>query len=281
MAERPIYPDEEDILDARRELHDLDLSVAYVGRVQRYDAALQVADIVPMVRQQVPRADGRYDVESLPIIPSVPICFLRVGPWFIAASVEPGDSVLCIVLDGDHAPWWGSQATQGMTGLDRAIRGVASPGDLRRHHVAHTIAIPMGMEHRHNPLRHAPEVAQTPSQSMLTIGSDLDAGTRLTIFGNGRLRVTQDNGTAIEVEPNGTVHLAGAPSATKLLALAELVDDRLATLREAFDSHEHPLTAVPVVSGMTPVGTATGSTGAPVDPVSILASVTATKTRGV
>lgn len=204
------------------------------------------------------------------MIPCVPILWPRVGPWFIATSIEPGDSVLCICLAADYASWWVSRATEGATGLDRAMRGRVVPGDLRRHHLAHAVAIPMGMEHRHNALRNAPPVvdAQTDAGARLTIGSDLDAGTRLTFLGDGRVRVTQGNGTALEVTPDGDVHLAGSPSATKLLALAELVDARLSALRTAINTHTHPAT-----SGTTSP-TADGQ-------VAALDSVAAAKTRGV
>lgn len=231
MVERSTWPSEEEVYAARRELHDLELDGVLIGRVQSYDAATQTADIVPMVRQPIPREDGLYDFEDLPMLPCVPILWPRVGPWFIAMSIEPGDSVLCICLAADYASWWVSRATEGATGLDRAMRGRVVPGDLRRHHLAHAVAIPMGMEHRHNALRNAPR-HNVLSDPRLVIGTDNAEGTRLGFFDDGTVRVTRGTETAFQIDPDRTVHAGGAPAATKPLAVAELVDALAQSLKD-------------------------------------------------
>ncbi len=282
MVESSTWPSEEEVHEFRMEQLSLQTDKALIGRIQAYDAATQTADVVPMVKQQIPRADGTYDFEDLPMLPCVPVLWPGVGPWFVAMSVEPGDSVLVICLDGDHSPWWASRRTEGMTGLARATQGRVVPADLGRHHLAHAVAIPARFEHRHNALRNAPRqvVAQNdPLDAKLVIGSDLDAGTRLTIFGDGRMRVTKGNGTTLELSANGDVHLAGAPGVTKLLALAELVDARLETLRDAFNDHTH--SAGEALIAPSGGGAVTGATGGPVSSVTSLASVGAAKTRGV
>ncbi|MFO0629661.1 MAG: hypothetical protein U0325_29060 [Polyangiales bacterium] len=64
---------------------------------------------------------------------------------------------------------------------------------------------------------------------------------------------------------------------TKLLALAELVDARLETLRAALSVHTHPAGALTAPPGG---GAVTGVTGAAAT-VGTLATVAAAKTRGV
>jgi len=243
MSERSTWPSEEELHETRMQQLSLATDNALIGRIQSYDAATQTADIVPMVKQQIPRPDGTFDYEDLPMLPCVPVLWLGVGPWFVAMSVEPGDSVLIICLDGDHSPWWASRRTEGMTGLSRATQGRVVPADLGRHHLAHAVAIPVRFEHRHNALRNAPRqvIAQNdPLDAKLVIGSDAEGGTRLTIFGDGRLRVTQGNGTTLELSANGEVHLGGTPAATKPLAVAELVTALAQSLKD------HVATWVPV-----------------------------------
>ena len=65
-------------------------------------------------------------------------------------------------------------------------------------------------------------------------------------------------------------------SVTKLLALAELVDARLSTIRDAFNGHTHTVTGTANLMS----GTVTGAAAAP-SAMPVLASVAATKTRGV
>ena len=250
MTERETYPSERALADAREEQLELRTHVAYPGRVQRYDAAPQTADVVPLIRQQVPQPDGSYALEALPVLPCVPVLFPRAGPWFLAFPVAPGDTGLILCLTSSIGPW-------------RSGNGdVADPGDLRRAHLTNAVFLPVGLVPRSQALTHAPA-----SGGALTLGSD--TGTRVTLDADGALEITQGSTVRLRLDPDGTVHLGS--DAGEFIALANLVNDRLAKLQAAFDAHVHATAALGPPSPPTPVP---GSI-----PVGPLASVAATKAK--
>lgn len=259
MVERSTWPSEQEVYEARRELHDLELNVAFVGRVQNYDPASQTATIIPIIREQIPREDGLYDQEELPPVPHVAILQPRTRGWGLSIPVQDGDTVLCVCLDGDATAWRRGRTSEGT----HEVR------DLRRHHLAHAVAI-AGFYRYNEPLRNMKHLVPSDSEeARLVIGSDADEGARISIFGDGSVEIAKGSNVRLRIDADGTVHLAGAPAATKLLALAELVDARLNTLREAYNTHTHPTApAGPVSPPSTPLATP-------------LATTSATKTRGV
>lgn len=247
--DRTIAPTDDDVIRGWIEHHLADVHTAMPARVQSYDAATQTATLVPLVRHAVLLGDGSVEREELPVLPAVPVLWPRFGGHFIAGALAAGDVVLVVFCESDTGPW-------------RAGSGdVSNPADLRRHSLSHGVAIP-GLAHRAGALQHAPAASGT---DRLVIGDDVDSGTRITLRADGTLLVTRGTAVAVQVDPDGTVHLGGAPAVTKLLALAELVDARLESLRSAFNAHTH---------------TETGGTTAPPTPVGALASVAGTKARG-
>lgn len=247
--DRTIAPTDDDVIRGWIEHHLADVHTAMPARVQSYDAATQTATLVPLVRHAVMLGDGSVEREELPVLPAVPVLWPRFGGHFIAGALAAGDVVLVVFCESDTGPW-------------RAGSGdVSNPADLRRHSLSHGVAIP-GLAHRAGALQHAPAASGT---DRLVIGDDVDSGTRITLRADGTLLVTRGTAVAVQVDPDGTVHLGGAPAVTKLLALAELVDARLESLRSAFNAHTH---------------TETGGTTAPPTPVGALASVAGTKARG-
>lgn len=249
MSERETYPTERALADAREEQFELRQHVAYPGRVQSYDAALQVADIVPLIRQQVPQPDGSYALEEMPVIPCVPVLWPRVGGWFLAFPLYAGDTVQLLVNTSAIGHW-------------RVGSGdVTDPGDLRRQHISHAVAIP-GLYVRNRALAHAP----TGDVIGLVMGSDAGDGTRVTLRTDGALEITRGSTVRIRLDPDGTVHLGGA-SGDQFIALANLVDARIESLRSALVAHTHPVTG----------GTA-GATSPPLIP-SELPTVAATKAK--
>lgn len=276
MPERLPFPTAEELHEAQMEELKLQLHVAGVGRIQSYNAERQVADVVPQVRHPVPRSDGGYDFEDLPVLVDVPVLWPRMGKWFWAASVEPGDAVE-LLYDGCSPGRWRRQAETGRTGLDR-IHEIQNPEHLTRHGLSNAVAIP-GLDTWNRALRHAPgQRSPTDADAGITFGSDLDEGLRVSIKGDGSLTVTKGNDVRIEVTATGTVSLAGAEAATKALGIAELIDARLETLRAAFNAHTHTVAASgPVTGGSASV---TGTAAAPTS-VGQLASVAALKVKGV
>lgn len=223
MSERETYPSERALAEAREEQAELRTHVAYPGRVQSYDAATQTADIVPLIRQQVPQPDGSYAMEEMPVIPCVPVLWPRSAGWFLAFPLRAGDTVQLLVNSSAIGHW-------------RVGTGdVTDPGDLRRQHISHAVAIP-GLYVRSKALAHAP----SGDAAGLVLGDDEASGTRVTIKSDGALEITRGSTVRLRLDPDGTVHLGGA-AGDQFVALANLVDARIESLRTALVTHTHPV----------------------------------------
>lgn len=208
MAERSPFPTAEELHEAQMEEFKLSLHFAGVGRIQSYDPVHQVADVVPQVRHPWPQPDGTYVFEDLPVLPSVPVVFPRMGKWFLAFSVEAGDAVQ-LIYDSAAPGAWRRQADSGATGLDR-VRELKNPATLQRHHLSNAVAIP-GIDTYARALRHAPPRAQNASDpdACLTLGRDTDDGTRLSIYGDGSMKITRGSTVVIQLDAAGTIQLGG------------------------------------------------------------------------
>ena len=222
--ERPTFPTDRDVLDARAQQQSLEQFTALPGRVQSYDAATQLADIVPCVRHPVPQPDGTTLCEDLPVIPDVPVLWPRVGAWFFAMTLVPGDTVQLLFNSADIGPW--------LVGDGSTV----NPADLRRHHLAHAVAIP-GLYVQQKALANAPR-ATGPTGAMLSgdvalvLGSDSN-GARITLRHNGAATITIGDAVAVQIDIDGTVHMGGA--AGQFVALANLVAAQLNALKTAIN----------------------------------------------
>ncbi len=104
--------------------------VALPGVVVSYNAARQTADVRPGVKRAVPTdVEGIFTTETLPVIPSVPVCWPRGNGQHFAPGLAAGDGVLIVVCDIDPATWV-------RTGE------VSDPGDLRKMDLSHAVCIP-------------------------------------------------------------------------------------------------------------------------------------------
>ena len=267
MGERPTYPSTADVIEAMIEQRLETWFCALQGRIQSYDPATQRADVVVGVRNPYvdPEGSGHLLREDFPVLSNVQVLFPRMGPWFLAFSVQPGDPVQLLFNTLSHEDWAASDGR------------VVDVNDTRRQHLSHAVAL-VGVSLNQNALTHAPPVvvnADDPAGCM-TLGHDSAEGTRVSIYRDNRVVITQGAEVRLRIDADGTVHLAGAPSVTKLLALAELVDARLSTIRDAFNGHTHTVTGTANLTS----GTVTGAAAAP-SAMPVLASVAATKTRGV
>lgn len=100
----------------REEIH-----TALPGRVERYDAATQTADVKPLVK---------VEGQSLPVLPSIPVAFPRGGGFFVSFPLVPGDFVFVLFAESSLDLW-------------RARGGAeTSPGDVRRHSLTGAVALP-------------------------------------------------------------------------------------------------------------------------------------------
>ena len=76
-GERETFPSERSLADAREEALTARLRGPCPGRIQRWDAATQTADVVPLIRQPVAQPDGTYTMVEDPVVPSVAVLVLR------------------------------------------------------------------------------------------------------------------------------------------------------------------------------------------------------------
>lgn len=100
-----------------------------IGRVETYDPTSRRADVRPMVRRYVPAADGSIVVESLPVVPAVPVIHFLSGTVRQTAPIATGTFGLLIVLYGDVSGFMS-------TGTE------SDPADLRVHHLASCVFLP-------------------------------------------------------------------------------------------------------------------------------------------
>lgn len=117
--------------------------------------------------------------------------------------------------------------------------GVTYPGDLRRFDLSHAVALP----------------GLFPQSKALANASATD------------LVIGDDQGSRITLKPDGTVEIAGNAA---FVALANLVNNALSTIRTTFNAHVH-----------TGVSTGVGSSGPPATPLVSLPDVSASKVKAV
>ncbi len=94
--------------------------VAFPARVVSYDAAKQVAVVEPMTKNVSRNADEDRIVDTLPIMPGIPVAWPRGGGYFFHFPLVSGDSGLVVVTDTDIGAW-------------RESGQVSDPGDEGRH----------------------------------------------------------------------------------------------------------------------------------------------------
>lgn len=121
----------EETIKAALEARISQIHTALPGIVVSYNASNQTADIRPAVQGLIisQTEDNDDKPESLPVVPAVPVVYLRGTDYFIHTPINPGDSVLLLFLERDPVGW-------------RQSGDVAAPTDRRNHSLAHAIAIP-------------------------------------------------------------------------------------------------------------------------------------------
>jgi hypothetical protein len=104
--------------------------VATPGIVQSYDPAKRVADVKPGLKHTTVTADGEEIIESLPVIPNVPVVMPRAGKFFIHLPLAKGDTVLLVFCDRSIEKFMYSAGKE------------VDPVDLRLHDLSDAVAIP-------------------------------------------------------------------------------------------------------------------------------------------
>jgi len=247
MTERSFDPSEEEVFEDLMENERLKIHVAMPGRIQSYDPVHQVADIVIGLDHTYPdpEGSGEYLHERYPVLPAVPILWPRMGRWFLAMSVERGDAVQLLFNSSAIGMWRRSTAVDNVQGIQRALQGISRVGDVGRHHLQHAVAL-LGLETYGRALRHAPPLVRNESDEAgcLRFGSDLDDGMRVSIYGDGSLKITKGAATVFNIDIDGKCHLAAEIG--EALALAAKTNAIVSSLKA-------------LIHGWTPTGTGDGA----------------------
>jgi hypothetical protein len=119
-----------------------DLRVGLPARVERYDAALQRADVQPLLKTAFIDEEGKRQVERVPVIPAVPVIFPQGGGYRLTFPLAEGDTVWLTFSSASLDLW----LQQG---------GEVDPGDDRRGHLADAVAY-AGIRDFAHPLQDAP-----------------------------------------------------------------------------------------------------------------------------
>lgn len=128
-----------------------DVHTCMPGVVATFNPATQTANVAPVLKRPIKKADGTLTHETIPILHNIPIIFPRGGGTAIQWPLLPGDGLVLFFSEAATAQW-------------RSTGQLSEPGDLRRHDLSYAFAIP-GVAPMSNPLVPpvGPEVLITPS----------------------------------------------------------------------------------------------------------------------
>jgi hypothetical protein len=109
--------------------HLLDVHTALIGRIEKYDASTQLADVQPLLKRTIKTNDGGVKQEDLPLLVDVPMLFPRAGGFFISLPIEIGDYAQVIFNETSIDDFF----TESVSNIDSACRftlhgAVAFPG---------------------------------------------------------------------------------------------------------------------------------------------------------
>jgi hypothetical protein len=107
----------------------LEVHTALPGRVEKYDAAKQVADVSLQIQHVNVSDSGKLVASKYPVLANVPVAFPRGGGCFVSFPLAKGDFVFVIFSEAAIDQW-------------RAKGKESFPGDLRRHGLTGAVALP-------------------------------------------------------------------------------------------------------------------------------------------
>ncbi len=112
------------------ESHMIDVHVALPGCVQSYDPETQTATIQLQVKRTLPKGDGTYVTESLPVLENVPVEFMRSKSFAVTVPIAAGDYGLVVFSEMSIDQWRskGTDTTPADIGRHTLTGGVFRPG---------------------------------------------------------------------------------------------------------------------------------------------------------
>jgi len=162
-----------------------DIFVGLPGKVEKYDAATQTVDVLPMLRRPVVFDDGSESSDELPIIPTVPVLWPRGSGFFVSLPLEKGDLVWLVFGDRSLDLYKSSAGTKPI-----------DPKDLRSNDLSDAVAIP-GCYPLPKALRDG-----VANKAMLALGRD--GGAQIHVTKDDQIEAENDSG-AIVLSPLGEI----------------------------------------------------------------------------
>lgn len=99
------------------------------ARVERFDASDNTVDVQPLVRERV-LEDGEFVARALPVLPRVPVAYMRWNGFVLRCPVAVGDIVSLRFQDRDLETW--------MSGSGAEV----TPKSRRAHALDDAVAVP-------------------------------------------------------------------------------------------------------------------------------------------
>ena len=170
----------QDLLSRFRESLLADLHTSLPGKIVRYDATTQKADVQPLIKERYTDESGATQVRDLPVIPSVPVQFPGAGGYRITFPIATDDTGLVVFSESSLDKWLVSG-------------GAVDPSDDRRHDLTDAVFLP-GLRDFGHPLGSAPTDRATFGKddglqihvdpSLISIGSNSAAQLEFAALGD-------------------------------------------------------------------------------------------------
>jgi hypothetical protein len=119
----------QDLLSRFRESLTADLHTSLPGKIVRYDATTQKADVQPLIKERYTDEAGAMQSRELPVIPAVPVQFPGAGGYRITFPVAADDVGLVVFSEASLDKWLVSG-------------GTVDPADDRRHDLTDAVFLP-------------------------------------------------------------------------------------------------------------------------------------------
>ncbi len=119
----------QDLLSRFRESLTADLHTSLPGKIVRYDASTQKADVQPLIKERYTDESGAMQSRDLPVIPAVPVQFPGAGGYRITFPVAADDVGLVVFSEASLDKWLVSG-------------GTVDPADDRRHDLTDAVFLP-------------------------------------------------------------------------------------------------------------------------------------------
>jgi hypothetical protein len=109
-----------EVISGAIEAQLLELHVSIPGKVERYDSSKQLVDVKPLIKGSYFDEEDARQVESLPVIPNVPVLFPGGGGYRVTFPVAVGDFCLLIFSDSSLDRWLSGSGQEVDPGFDHA-----------------------------------------------------------------------------------------------------------------------------------------------------------------